>query len=75
MIKSMIRSITNSITNSIINNIINNISNNIMNSMINIINIRCPTSGVAQGVMKEAAPHARGVSKATLRRLAAVKTR
>jgi hypothetical protein len=37
--------------------------------------IGCPTSGVAHRAMREAAPHARGVSKATLRRLATVKTR
>jgi hypothetical protein len=37
--------------------------------------IGCPTSGVAQRAMREAMPHSRGVSKATLRRLAAVKTR
>jgi hypothetical protein len=34
-----------------------------------------PTSGVAQRSMREAAPHAHGVSKATLRRLAVVKIR
>jgi hypothetical protein len=27
-------------------------------------NIGCPTSGVAQHAMREAAPHARGVNKA-----------
>jgi hypothetical protein len=42
--------------------------------------IGCPTSSGAQRTMREAAPHARGVNKArqnkaTLRRLAAVKTR
>jgi hypothetical protein len=37
--------------------------------------IGCPTSDVAQRAMGEAALHARGVSKATPRRLAAVKTR
>jgi hypothetical protein len=42
--------------------------------------IGCPTSCVSQRAMREAAPHARGLSKArqdktTLRRLAAVKTR
>jgi hypothetical protein len=38
-----------------------------------LIPIGCPTSGVAQRSLREAAPHTRGVSKATLRSLAAVK--
>jgi hypothetical protein len=42
-------------------------------SVTDVIDIRCSTSGVAQRAMREAAPHARDVSKATLRRLAAVK--
>jgi hypothetical protein len=37
--------------------------------------IGCSASGVAQNAMKEDAPHARGVSKATIRRLVVVKTR
>jgi hypothetical protein len=38
-------------------------------------NIGCSTSDVAHGAMSEAAPHARRVSKATLKRSAPVKTR
>jgi hypothetical protein len=41
---------------------------------IKIENIGCPTSGVAQRTMREAAPHACAARKATLRRFAAVKT-
>jgi hypothetical protein len=37
--------------------------------------IGCPTLGVAQRAMRDAVPHARGANKATLRRLAVVKTR
>jgi hypothetical protein len=48
---------------------INAIDENASNS------IGCPTSGVAQRAMREAAPQARGVSKATIRRLVPVKTR
>jgi hypothetical protein len=48
-----------------------------LKAKVKLINgsIGLPTSGAAQRAMREAAPHARGVSKATLRRLGAVKTR
>jgi phage-related tail protein len=57
-LQSIIQNVTNRITHGI-----NSSTHGITNSINSIDSIGCPTSDVAQRVMREAARHARGVSK------------